>query len=94
MISEAARTQHLETLTHVRRLCEEAFPNAKRIVVEDCTPMMSVGKGAHIRLDVQASELDNLGIIQRHKRLNNLFKDDIEANRIHAISYGPGGTPK
>ena len=86
-MSLSAVEKHNATLSTIQERLKNVFPDAKLIKAIDNTPPQSIGKGAHVTLQINCSDFKGLTLIRRHRLVSAVVDDLVESNRIHAISY-------
>lgn len=40
----------------------------------------------HFDIEISSSDLDNLGLLDSHKKVKNLIKDEFERNGLHSLT--------
>jgi stress-induced morphogen len=64
----------------LRRLLEQAFPEATEIVVEDRT-----GGGDHFQVTVATPEFTRLPLLEQHRRVNSALSGPLADGTIHEL---------
>ena len=71
----------------LRRLLEQAFPDATELSVEDRT-----GGGDHFQVTVVSSAFDGLPLIDQHRRVNEALAEPLRDGTIHELRIRTKGT--
>jgi stress-induced morphogen len=71
----------------LRRLLEQAFPEASEVGVEDRT-----GGGDHFLVTVVSSSFDGLPLIDQHRRVNEALAEPLRDGTIHELRIRTKGT--
>jgi stress-induced morphogen len=71
----------------LRRLLEEAFPDADEIAVEDRT-----GGGDHFQVTVATPAFDGLPLLEQHRRVNEALAGPLADGTIHELRIRTKGT--
>jgi stress-induced morphogen len=64
----------------LRRLLEQAFPQATEIAVEDRT-----GGGDHFQVTVATPEFEGLPLLEQHRRVNTALSEPLADGTIHEL---------
>jgi stress-induced morphogen len=64
----------------LRRLLEQAFPDATELSVEDRT-----GGGDHFQVTVATPDFDGLSLIDQHRRVNEALAEPLRDGTIHEL---------
>jgi stress-induced morphogen len=64
----------------LRRLLEQAFPEATEIAVEDRT-----GGGDHFQVTVATPEFAGLPLLEQHRRVNSALAQPLADGTIHEL---------
>jgi stress-induced morphogen len=71
----------------LRRLLEQAFPDATELSVEDRT-----GGGDHFQVTIVSSAFDGLPLIDQHRRVNDALAEPLRDGTIHELRIRTKGT--
>jgi stress-induced morphogen len=71
----------------LRRLLQQAFPDATELSVEDRT-----GGGDHFQVTVVSSAFDGLPLIDQHRRVNEALAEPLRDGTIHELRIRTKGT--
>jgi stress-induced morphogen len=71
----------------LRRLLEQAFPDATELSVEDRT-----GGGDHFQVTVATPDFDGLSLIDQHRRVNEALAEPLRDGTIHELRIRTKGT--
>jgi stress-induced morphogen len=71
----------------LRRLLEQAFPEASELGVEDRT-----GGGDHFFVTVVSSTFNGLPLIDQHRRVNDALAEPLGDGTIHELRIRTRGT--
>jgi stress-induced morphogen len=71
----------------LRRLLEQAFPEAREVGVEDRT-----GGGDHFQVTVVSPAFDGLPLIDQHRRVNEALAEPLRDGTIHELRIRTKGT--
>jgi stress-induced morphogen len=71
----------------LRRLLEQAFPDATELSVEDRT-----GGGDHFQVTVASPAFDGLSLIDQHRRVNEALAEPLRDGTIHELRIRTKGT--
>jgi stress-induced morphogen len=71
----------------LRRLLEQAFPDASELDVEDRT-----GGGDHFQVTVVSSSFDGLPLLDQHRRVNEALAAPLRDGTIHELRIRTKGT--
>jgi stress-induced morphogen len=71
----------------LRRLLEQAFPDATELSVEDRT-----GGGDHFQVTIVSSAFYGLPLIDQHRRVNDALAEPLRDGTIHELRIRTKGT--
>ena len=71
----------------LRRLLEQAFPDASELDVADRT-----GGGDHFQVTVVDPSFDGLPLLDQHRRVNDALADPLRDGTIHELRIRTKGT--
>lgn len=71
----------------IRALLVQAFPEAVELAVEDRT-----GTGDHFQVTVVSPAFDGLGLLDQHRRVNDVLAAQLGDGSIHELRIKTKGT--
>ena len=71
----------------IRRLLEDAFPDALELDVQDRT-----GTGDHFQVTVATAAFDSLALLDQHRRVNAALAGPLGDGSIHELRIKTKGT--
>jgi stress-induced morphogen len=71
----------------LRRLLEQAFPEASEVAVEDRT-----GGGDHFLVTVVSTAFDGVPLIDQHRRVNDALAEPLRDGTIHELRIRTKGS--
>jgi stress-induced morphogen len=71
----------------IRRVLEQAFPDAVRLSVEDRT-----GTGDHFQVTLESPSFNGLSLLDQHRRVNETLAAPLGDGSIHELRIKTKGT--
>ena len=77
----------MSAVDRLRRLLEQAFPDAAELDVADRT-----GGGDHFQVAVTSPRFDGLSLLEQHRLVNEALADPLRDGTIHELRIRTRGT--